>query len=93
MVNVLVEADAIYRESVFDGLTGLGFVVHSAVIYATTGGGNPTPASNYPDGSTIHSPTTEHCTRLASSPCPPLHSPRSVRWWDTAEFTKRCFVV
>lgn len=52
MVNVLVEADAIYRESVFDGLTGLGFVVHSAVIYATTGGGNPTPASNYPDGST-----------------------------------------
>ena len=33
MVNVLVEADAIYRTTEFNGMTGLGFVVNSAIVY------------------------------------------------------------
>lgn len=72
MVNVLVEADAIYRGTNFGGVTGLGFVVHSAVIYPTTAGGNPTPGSNYPDGSTylnavtngLRDRYTDACTAL-----------------------------
>jgi len=53
MVNVLVEADKIYRDTDFGGIDNIGFVVHSAIIYTSSGGGNPTPGSNYADGSTF----------------------------------------
>jgi len=52
MVNVLLAADQIYRATDFDGMTGLGFVVHSAIIY-TSRSGSPVPLQYYESGNTF----------------------------------------
>ena len=53
MVNLVVGANKIYRETNFDGMTGLGFVVQSAHIYSSTAApGNPTPHESYASGAT-----------------------------------------
>eukprot|EP00038_Savillea_parva_P005852 m.160320 g.160320 ORF g.160320 m.160320 type:complete len:827 (+) comp11930_c0_seq1:1761-4241(+) len=72
MINVLVEADAIYRKTDFDGVTGLGFVVHSAVVYPTSAGGNPTPGSNYPDGTTYLNAVTNGLKNRYTDTCTSL---------------------
>eukprot|EP00039_Didymoeca_costata_P027817 m.19246 g.19246 ORF g.19246 m.19246 type:complete len:758 (+) comp6522_c0_seq1:69-2342(+) len=51
MVNVVIEADQIFRQTVIGGMTGLGFVIGSAVIYADREAYNhPAPLSKYGDG-------------------------------------------
>ena len=52
MVNLVVGANKIYRETNFGGMTGLGFVVQSATIYSSQAApGNPTPRTSYSSGS------------------------------------------
>lgn len=52
MVNVIVEADQIFRETDFDGVTGLGFIIRSATLHVSREDSmNPVPAVTYGDGS------------------------------------------
>lgn len=51
MVNVLVEANTIYKNTNFGGTIGLGFVVHSIHIYTSRGSDNPVPKASYGGGS------------------------------------------
>lgn len=69
MVNVLVEADAIYRATDFDGVTGLGFVVHSAIVYTTAWSGNPTSKDVYVDGTAYLNAATTNLKNRFTNVC------------------------
>ena len=52
MVNVVVEADQIFRGTSFDGVTGLGFIIRSATLHTSRSDSeNPVPLVTYGDGS------------------------------------------
>eukprot|EP00040_Diaphanoeca_grandis_P034899 m.218049 g.218049 ORF g.218049 m.218049 type:complete len:795 (-) comp33250_c0_seq3:266-2650(-) len=60
MVNLVIGANKIYRQTNFDGMKGLGFVVGSAQIFETrTAFGNPTPRYNYDSGSEFLNAVTD----------------------------------